>query len=136
MDDQRGEFHLTAPNRGWLKVYGKVSEEQVTLVLQEAIEAAAGLPYFLLEVDISAMDGATPEARRASAKLFREMPPLAFAVLGGTFAQRTIAKIVLKASEMLQKDNGQVSAFFADSESARGWLESQGVAFESKGKYR
>ncbi|WP_266221608.1 hypothetical protein [Paraliomyxa miuraensis] len=136
MDDQRGEFRFTPPNRGWIKVFGRVSEEQVSEVLRGAVDASVGLPYFLMEVDISEMEGATPEARRVSAKFFHQMPPLAFAVLGGTFAQRTIAKLVLKASEMLLKDNKQVSAFFSDHESADKWLETRAKHFETHGRFK
>lgn len=135
MVDLRGEFRFTPPNKGWIKVYGKISVEQISEVLQGAVEASSGLPYFLLQVDISEMAGATPEARSASAKFFKAMPPFAFAVVGGTFAQRTIAKIVLKATEMLHKDKKMVSAFFDTSESAMVWLDSQGKGFEAQGKF-
>lgn len=135
MDEQQGEFRFNPPNKGWIKVYGKISVEQISDVLQRAVEASAGLSYFLLEVDISDMDGATPEARRVSAKFFKEMPPFAFAVLGGTFAQRTIAKLVLKATEMLHKDNRLISEFFADIASANVWLDAQGKSFETTGTW-
>lgn len=136
MDEQRGEFRFTPPNKGWLKVYGKVSEDQIAEILKQAAEASSGLPYFLLEVDISEMDGATPEARRVTAKYFREMPPLALAILGGSFAQRTIAKLVLKAAQILQGENKDASDFFTDQQSAAAWLEMEAAHFQSKGSFK
>lgn len=133
---QPGEFRAHPPNRAWVKAFGKIEEDDIAALLQQVLDYAEGFPYLLLEINISEMTGATPEARRVSSKLFNQMPPIAFALVGGTFAQRTLAKLVIKAVEVLRGKGRLVSAFFASSEEAVEWLEMQGREFEQRERFK
>ncbi|MEM9453239.1 MAG: hypothetical protein AAGF11_03615 [Myxococcota bacterium] len=127
MSSQRGEYHFMPPHKGRLKVIGMVDAEQLSGVWGAALASAEGLPFFLLEADISEMDGQSPDARRATIKYFHSLPPFAIAVVAKTFAQRAIGKLVIKASRLLATDQGNLEAsdFFKNSEQANEWLDSQ-----------
>jgi hypothetical protein len=89
----------------------------------DAIEShVANEPYLLLEADMSHIDGATPEARKIAADRLDALPDRAIAVVGGSFAQRIIAKLVLTALSMLGRKGRSEARFFSDSQSARNWL--------------
>ena len=127
MTSQRGEYHFRPPNKGRLKVIGMVDAEQLSGVWESALASAKDLPYFLLEADITEMDGQSPEARKATIKYFHSLPPFAIAVVASTFAQRAIGKLVIKASRILSTNQGnlQASDFFKDSVQANEWLDRQ-----------
>jgi len=136
MPNKPGEFRAHPPNRAWIKVYGKIQEDEISAVLEEVLAFSEKLTYLLLEIDISDMSGATPEARRVSAKLFNQMPPIAYALVGGTFTQRALAKLVLKAVELLRGKERQVFSFFPTSEGAIKWLDMQSREFETNSKFK
>ncbi len=135
MTDQQGTFEFCPPNKARIKLHGKVGVEQIKRILEQVFDHADGQPFFLLEVDISEMNGATPQARELSAKFVRKMPPLAFGMIGGAFVQRTLSKLVLTATALLGGKHRQTSAFFATSEDATSWFEEQAEAYESTGKF-
>ena len=136
MSSEPGEFRAHPPNRAWVKAIGKIEEDGISVLLQQVLDFSEGFPYLLLEIDISEMTGASPEARRVSSKLFNQMPPIAFALVGGTFAQRTLAKLVIKAVEVLRGKGRLVSSFFATTEEALEWMEGQGREFEQRGRFK
>jgi len=124
-----GEYRFVAPCTVQIKFHGKIDEAQARSLLGRAAERAVGLPYVLLEVDISEMAGASPESRRISAELLRSMPYRIIAVHGGSFAQRIIAKLVVKASEMLS-DGRQISSFFEHEADAQAWARAQAATLD------
>lgn len=135
-DESLGHYEFYPPDRVWIKVERKVTKEQVEKLLGRAVEQGQDMPYLLLAVDITDLDGATPEARQASAEFIRKMPPRALALVGGNFAQRVITKLVLKAAQALDRTGGTRFEFVADNDAATKWLVSQGEEFRAKGKFR
>lgn len=80
-------------------------------------------PYFLNEYIIAGLEGATPEGRGHAAERLKLLPQRAIAIIGGTFAQRTLGKLVLTASIMLDgSSKANVGSTFKTEEEAREWL--------------
>ncbi|MEM7160741.1 MAG: hypothetical protein AAF799_48355 [Myxococcota bacterium] len=136
MTEKPGEFWAFPPNRARVKVYGNIEEAEISRVLMQVLDFSQGTDFLMLEIDISEMTGATPEARRVSAKIFGEMPAMAFALVGGSFSQRALAKLVLKAVELLRGKKRQVVSFFKESEPAVSWLEQQGEHYTANGRFK
>lgn len=81
-------------------------------------------PYFLNEYVIGELEGATPEGRGHAAERLKLLPQRAIAIIGGSFAQRTLGKLVLKASIMLDGSaKTNVGSTFNTEREAREWLE-------------
>lgn len=131
MSESEGEFTFIAPATVRIKFHGKITEAQARSLLGRAAEHATGLPYILMEVDISDMGGATPESRRVSAEILRSMPRRIIAVFGGSFTQGIVAKLVLKATEMLSGGQ-QVSGIFDNHAEATAWLKQKAEQIEAK----
>ncbi|MCA9704597.1 MAG: STAS/SEC14 domain-containing protein [Myxococcales bacterium] len=130
MSESLGEFRWEPPCHATISFDGTITEDQARYLLQQTADHSAGLPYVLMTVDISRMDKATPESRRVSAQIMKQMPPRVIAVIGGTFSQRIVSKLVLKATEILG-GGLQASAFFRDEDEAKVWLDEQTRIFES-----
>lgn len=118
------ELDLLGPRFICLRLHGTFTEEEAVAVWDAIEEHVKDEPYFLLETHMSDVDGASPEARRISAEKLRRLPRRAIAIVGGGFAQKIIAKLVLTAVSMLDGGNLNVAKFFPDSDSARVWLKS------------
>jgi len=131
MSNEQGDFRWEDPCFAHLKFEGRITEAQIDALFTPLVVRASELPYVLMTVDITEMSGASPESRRQTAKLMEEIPPRAIAVIGGTFSQRMVSKLVLKATELLGKTR-QISAFFAEPDAARTWLEEQGGVFDAE----
>lgn len=128
MSDNLGVFRWEDPHYAWIKFHKTITEDQARFLMQQTVDRSIQLPFVLMTVDITDMTGATPESRRVSAQIMEQMPPRAIAVIGGSFAQRMVCKLVLKATEILSGGR-QTSSFFKDESQAREWLDSQGEMF-------
>ena len=117
----RTEHGFVEPCLIEVKFFGILEGPELHGLFDWMAEAVKGLPYFVIEADMSAIQGATPEARKIAADRLRNMPDFAIALVGGSFAQRIIAKLVLTAVEMLSRGKTK-SGFFRDQESSRVWL--------------
>lgn len=131
MSEPPGQFRWDPPHYAWIKFENRISEEQAGRLLQQVLDHSAELPFVLMTVDIEDMAGASPESRRVSAQIMKKMPRRAIAVIGGSFSQRVVSKLVLTATEILGGGR-QVSAFFKDPSLVRAWLDAQARAFEDK----
>ncbi len=114
---------------------GKLQADD-TQAFFEVVEARIqNEPYFLWEVNVSELDGMTASARRIAADSLVRLPDRAIAVVGGKFAEKILAKLVLTAVTILDSTprNNQVS-FFTDSDSARAWLHDYGANYKPRDK--
>jgi hypothetical protein len=118
----RTDFEYVPPRLVSIRFHGTLDEEESRAVMDAIETQVANEPYVLLEVNMSGIDGATPEARKIAADRLDALPERAIAIVGGSFAQRIIAKLVLTALSMLGKKGKNEARFFTDSESARTWL--------------
>jgi hypothetical protein len=116
-----------------VQVFGKLDGEEAGMLMDAVESHVADEPYFMLQTVISHVDGATPSARRTAADRLRQMPPRFIAIVGGSFAQRTTAKLVLTATTLLGSRAKTKGAFFEDEEEARAWLREQAAAYEVRG---
>ncbi len=112
---------------------GELEAEEAGAFMEIVAENVQGEPYFLWEIDVRNLTGMTAEARRVCADHLRVLPDRAIAVVGGQFAQRILTKLVLTAVAILDKSqrNNEVS-FFADSASAKQWLENYARSYEAR----
>jgi hypothetical protein len=119
------ELELVEPAFVSVRFHGRLEADEITAVLDQIEEFVKNEPFFAFEAHMTHIDGASPEARRITAERLRRLPPWAIGVVGGGFAQRTLAKLVLTAISILSSGDKIVTAFFEDSDSARVWLRQQ-----------
>jgi SpoIIAA-like len=131
MRPQRTDFEYVPPRLVSIRFHGTLDEEEARAVMDAIESQVATEPYLLLEADMSAIEGATPEARKIAADRLDRLPSRAIAVVGGSFAQRIIAKLVLTAVSMLGRKGRNEVRFFSDRESARTWLYEYGTQQEA-----
>ncbi|MEX1368450.1 MAG: STAS/SEC14 domain-containing protein [Nannocystaceae bacterium] len=118
---QTTEFEVVEPAFVSVRFHGSLDVDEALAVFDAIDEAVAGESYCLMEAFMTHIEGASPEARRVSAERLKTIPHMAMAVVGGSFAQRMLAKLVLTAVNMIGSHE-LVAKFFKDSESARAWL--------------
>jgi len=115
-----------------VRFYGTVDLVEAARVM-DFIEGAVGdQPYFLFEAFMDGMVAATPEGRGHAADRLRALPPRAIAIVGGSFTQRVLGKLVLTASIMLDRGNrNNEGAVFKDHDEAQKWLQRYARACEA-----
>ena len=121
---QTTDFEVLGPRFIYLGLHGKFTADEATAVFDAIEEHVKGEPYFLLEVDMSDVKGASPESRRISAEKLGSLPPRAIAIVSKSFAQRMIAKLVLTAVSLLGDGKKNVAEYFSTREDAQQWLRS------------
>lgn len=119
-----GKFQFTPPNHAKFWLQGKIELPQVERLFSELAAEVAGLPYFFLTIDLADFKGDTPEARRHSSDRFKELPPRAVAIIADSFVQRTMAKVLFTAIELLSGDRRQFTKILKREEPIEPWFES------------
>lgn len=126
------ELELVPPRLVRLRVIGTVGGPD-TEALFDRIEAhVSGEPYWLFEVDLSALEYGDAAARRMAADRIRALPEYSLAFYGAGFSQRMIATLFLKLSEMLDRGRDISNKFLADHASASAWLRAEEERREAK----
>ena len=110
------------PNLVCLKVGGDVEGEEVQAIFERLEPWIKGQPFWLFEVDISGLRQASADARRTAAERIGKTPPYSLALYGGSLAQRAIATLFLKLSELFNGSRDISNTFAKDAASARAWL--------------
>lgn len=131
-EPQTTDFEYVEPHLVSVRFHGQLESEEVGRVFDRIEAAVTGKPFFLLEVIMTHISGVTPDARRVAAERLNLLPPRAIAVVGGSFAQRILAKLVLTASMMLQREKTEGS-IFDDQESARAFLRAYAEKRQASG---
>ena len=125
------EFELVEPRYLRIRFLAEMDGPEM-LALMEAMEESIGKePFFLLEADVREVKGVSPDARRIAAERFLKLPDRAIAMVGGGFAQRLFAKLVLTAVSMLSRNPRNASEFFQHPEAARAWLREYATKYEA-----
>lgn len=109
-----------------LKFEGDLGREDVEAIFDRIERWVAGKPFWLFEIDISRLDQAGVDARRAAAERIGKTPAYAMALCGGTLAQRALATLFLKLSELFSGNRDIVHKFVKDPADARAWLLEEG----------
>ena len=135
MNDQndqvgRVEFEFVEPSLVRVRYFGKLEGPELAELFDWMETTVGHLPYCLVEADMSGVVSAAPEARRLSADRLGRLPKSAVAVVGGNFAQRIIAKLVMTALHTLSRGHTK-TGFFADRETAQVWLDAYAKEQES-----
>lgn len=126
------EFELVEPRYIRLRFLGEMDAPQMEALMEAMEESVGDEPYFLLEADVRAVKAVSAEARRIAAERFLRLPDRAIAMVGGGFAQRLFAKLVLTAVYMLSRNPRNASEFFQDAESAQAWLRQYAAKYEAR----
>ena len=107
----------------WIRLvpYGTSDGPEMAAFMDRVKHYSAGRPYFQMLVDLREGSGASPEARRIAAEAMREMPPRDIAFFGGSFANRMLANLILRAIELLGSAPMK-HVFAATEEEAVHWL--------------
>jgi hypothetical protein len=120
---QKSEFELVEPRLVSIRFRGVVDLDEAKRVMDFIETHVKNEPFFLFEAVMTGMTGATPEGRGHAADRLRTLPERAIAIVGGSFMQRTLGKLVLTASMMLDKSGRRnAGSVFADESEARAWL--------------
>lgn len=115
------DFDFVEPMLAHVRFRGVLDANELDAVFDRVAEKIAGQPYLLVQVEWEEIEKVTPEARRLAAERLQILPEHAIAIVGGNFAQRAIARLVLTATAMLSGGR-TTSGFFKDNDSARKWL--------------
>lgn len=134
-----GKFQFTPPNRATFWLQEKIELPQVERLFAQLGDAVGDEPYFFLTIDLKDFKGDTPEARRYSSDRFKDLPPRAVAIIADSFVQRTMAKLLFTAIELLAGDRRQFTKILKREEAIDPWFESmiptlETAARELKGK--
>ncbi len=120
-DDGSTGFAFIEPCLVQARFVGNLRGPELTELFDQIDARVQQLPWFLIEAHMGEISSASPDARRLAAERLGRLPKFAIAVVGGSFAQRMIAKLVLTAHEMLRR-SGMKSAFFKTDTEAQAWL--------------
>ncbi len=122
----RFELEHVPPNLVSLRFQGDLGSDDVHAVFERIEPWIAGKPFWLFEIDISGLAQASPEARRVAAERIGKTPAYAMALFGGSLAQRAIATLFLKVSELFSGSRDIAHKFVKDGTAARAWLLEEG----------
>lgn len=104
-----------------VRFFGELNALETEAVFRRIDDCVGDLPYWQLRVHMDSVHVVTPDARRIAADRLKGLPPRSIAIVGGSFGQRMIAKLVLKAALMIDRDNNEGRWFETDAE-AETWL--------------
>ena len=105
-----------------LKVEGDLDGHDIHAIFERIEPWIAGQPFWLFEIDISGLTASSVEARRAAAERIGKTPAYAMALVGGSLAQRAMATLFLKLSELFSGSRDIAHKFVKDGPAARAWL--------------
>lgn len=103
-------------------VFGKLDRESAPMLMDALESRVAGHPYCLFLSVLTDISGLSADVRRTVVHRLRSFPPRIIALVGGGFAQRVTAKLVLAAMAVLEPQERTMGAFFVDEDEALRWL--------------
>lgn len=118
-------YHLELPDLLLSRPVGHISREELASALDVIEHQARNGPLFWL-VDLTRLAGLTPEARRLLSQRDARAFLRAIVLVGGSFHQRVLATLVIRAVRLFWRHKTHVPfAFFADEPTARAWIEAE-----------
>lgn len=108
-----------------LEVQGDIPAEQTEQLFDEIERHVAHQPFWLFEVDISRLESANADTRRVGADRMSKLPPYSMTVFGGSFAQRTVARVFFGAMDLLVRSGSNRHKACSTREESRAWLEAE-----------
>lgn len=126
------DFELVEPRYIRIRFHGEMDGDSMEALMDAMHVAVGDEPFFLLEADVREVKGVSPEARRIAAERFLKLPDRAIAMVGGGFAQKIFAKLVLTAVSMLRPNPRNAQDFFQDPDRAREWLKEYSDKYQSQ----
>lgn len=130
---KQSELEFVVPRTVRVHFRGQIDLEESRRI-QDFIEAQVkDQPYFLYKAIILDLEGATPDGRGHAADRLKELPQRAIAIIGGSFAQRVLVNLVLKASIMLDRSaKKNVGSTFKTEAEADVWLAAYAAARDAE----
>lgn len=128
MADHLGKFELehVPPHLVSLRVKGDVTSDDVDVVFDRIDVLVRQQPFWLLEIDLTELGQANLDARRTGAERIGKTPAYSAAFIGGSLAQRALATLFLKVSELFSGDREIAHKFIKEKAAARAWLLEEG----------
>lgn len=123
---ERFKLEHVPPHLVCLRFEGDLGADDIAAVFERITPWIAAQPFWLFEIDISALGQADQEARRIAAERIGNTPPYSMALFGGSLAQRAIATLFLKISELFSGNQDVATKFVKDGATARAWLVEEG----------
>lgn len=108
-----------------LEVQGDIPAEQTEQLFDEIERHVGHQPFWLFEVDISRLASANADTRRVGAERMAKLPPYSMTVFGGSFAQRTVARVFFGAMDLLVRSGSNRHKSCSTREESRAWLEAE-----------
>lgn len=122
IDGKPSDFEFIEPCIASITFRGKIDHPELTTIFDGFEPFVRDQPHWGLEVDMRALSGATPDARRVGAERISALPKVYVAIISSNFAQRMVAKLVITAIQILHPGHTKAIAFFSDKEAARKWM--------------
>ncbi|MDI1446411.1 STAS/SEC14 domain-containing protein [Polyangium sp. 6x1] len=113
------------------RAVGPISRDEFAAAFDEIELRAREGPVFWL-VDLTHLDGIAPEARRLLSERDARALLRGIVLIGGSFPQRVLATLALKAVRLFWRHETHVPfAFLTDEREARAWIEAERRAHPS-----
>ncbi len=122
-DMDAAEFEFVEPRFVSIRLVGKLDGIQMGAIMDALEDAVTEEPFFALELFMGNLESLTPESRRIAAERLQTLPDRAIAVIGGSYQQNILAKLVLTAVAVLTKNEANLAKFFSEPAEARQWLK-------------
>ncbi|TKD00093.1 STAS/SEC14 domain-containing protein [Polyangium fumosum] len=114
-----------APDLLHTRAVGPISRDEFATALDVIERHAERGPIFWL-VDLTHLDGITPEARRLLSERDARAHLRGIVLIGGGFPQRVLATLALKAVRLFWRHETHVPfAFLADEREALAWIDAE-----------
>jgi hypothetical protein len=107
-----------------LRLQGKVTVEEATLINAAHLEYAQDVSHFFYLIDLSDLDDLPAAARREASSVLKILPIRGTVVCNAPLRARVLAKLLLTAASLFRKGEESNPILFADTEAeARGLIE-------------
>jgi hypothetical protein len=118
-------LRLEPPETVSARIRGVLNVEATRELLGAMRRLCEGKARIFLLGDISGLQGMPGDARKVAAELLLGIPVASTAIFGASFAQRVVATLADKTSNLIRGSSAYETRFFATEAQARAWLGQQ-----------
>lgn len=111
---------------------GRVDGPHVRAAVKETRPFIAQCSYFFVLFDITRLESATADARRASAENEQGVKLRGMAIVGASFHFRVLGALVARAVGIVQRHFDNPLRFFDTEEEARAWFDERRREIQAK----
>lgn len=139
MPTDRPELHtentsvwLEGPDLVCIRGRGEISDKDMSETAAFYDQHIRNWPQVFVMADQREQTGMTAEARKVAARVFTWVPFRGTVFYGGSFAMRTVGKMIMTIMNSLRKHDNPIM-FVKTEEEARGWIEERRRELAAKG---